>query len=118
DADQLDDFVAQARRPHIEVEFLGPRRSRRPTVDERGRARDAGLRLPGPRGGTAPQPRQHPPGEVAARALRAFGLLLTLGPSGEVGGVAAFVDERSTAVELEDAGGDPIEDVAVMSDED
>ena len=76
------------------------------------------LGLAGAGRGAAPQPRQLGPGQVAPLALGGGLSLGPLGPGLEVGGVAAVVDVAAPAVELEDAGGQPVEHVAVVRDED
>src|SRR5581483_2734750 len=64
------------------------------------------------------QPRQLLAGQVAAGGLGRRRLLLARGPALEVGGVAALVHVTPASVELQDAGGDAVEHVAVVGHQD
>ena len=97
---------------------VGPGRLGRPLPDQGLGCRHPGLRLAATGLGTTPQPGQFAPGEVPPPVLGRRGLLLTLGPGLEVGGVAALMEEVGAPVELEHAGGDPVEEVAVVGDDD
>ena len=77
--------------------------------------RALGLRV---RAGRPPaQPGQLRAGQVAADGVGRHLPLAPLAAGGQVAGVAVVVDVALAPVELEDAGGDPVEDVAVVGDE-
>ncbi len=114
----LDDLVAQPGHGHLELHVPGPGRLGRPLPDQRLGCGDPGLRLAAAGLGTAPQPGQFAAGQVPPPVLGRGGLLLALGPGLEVGAVAALVEEVGTPVELEHAGGDAVEEVAVVGDDD
>ncbi len=116
-AGALDHLVAEPGHGRPEVEFAGPGRLGRPAVDQGPGRGDAGPGFAAAGLGPPAQPGQLRPGEVAPGGLGRRGLLLPLGPGLEVGGVAPLVDERRPPVELEHAGGDPVQQVAVVGDE-
>ena len=86
-------------------------------LDDGGGRLDAGLRLAGAGRRAPAQPRQLLAGQVAAGGLGPGRLLLPAGPALEVGAVAALVHVARAPIELEDAAGDPIEQVAVVGDQ-
>jgi hypothetical protein len=114
---ELDDLVAEAGRAEVEVELARAGRGLGPALDQRGGRRDPGLGLAGAGRGAPSQPGQLATGQVAPGRLGTRGLLLALGPGLEVGAVAALVHVGVAPVELEDAGGDPVEHMAVVGDE-
>src|SRR5690606_9140512 len=115
---QLDDPVAEAGGAEVQVEIAGAGRRLGATLDDGGGRVDARLGLAGARRRTPTQPGELGAGEVAADRLGGGGTLLSLGAGLEVAGVPAFVDMAGAPVELEDAGGDPVEQVPVVGDED
>ncbi len=68
-------------------------------------------------GAPAAQPRQLLASQVPAGGFGLGGLRLASGAGVEVAGVAAVVDVADAPVQLDDAGGDPVEQVAVVGDQ-
>src|SRR5699024_4319236 len=66
----------------------------------------------------AAQPFEFAAGQVAADGLRFFGPAVPFGPALQVGAVPALVHVSGTAVEFEDPGGEAVENVTVVGDED
>ncbi len=103
-------------RSQIEVAVAGG--AVRPRLDQLGRAFDPRAALAGTRLGPPPQPGEFPAGQVAAGRLRRRGPLLTSGPAFEVAGIATLVYVGRPAIELEDPRRHPVENVAIMGDDD
>ena len=78
---------------------------------------DAGLGLAGAGRGAPTQPGQFPPGQVATGGFCLGGAVRPLGCRGQVAGVATLVHIRTAPVQLEHAGGDPVEKMTVVADE-
>ena len=91
---------------------------RRPALGDQPSRGDVGLGFAGAGRGASAQPRQLGASQVAPLALGGGLPLGPLGPGLEVGGVAAIVHVGPPAIELEDAGGQPVEHVAVVGHED
>ena len=120
DAVQVDHLVAQAGRgPAAQVEVdrrrpaTGPRPSTMAVADV---IRALGLRV------RAGAPRRSQASSERARLRRTASAAASRSSrsaaGGQVAGVAVVVDVAPAPVELEDAGGDPVEDVAVVGDQD
>ncbi len=118
---KLEDPVAQPGRgaplpPAGQVQVPGPVGGGATGLHDGGGRGDAGLGLAGTGRGPPAQPGQLGPGQVPPHRL---GSGLPLGPLGggrQIAAVAPVVQVAPPPVELEDAGADPIEDVAVMGD--
>ena len=101
-----------------QLELGRPGRGLGAVLDEPDGGVDPGLGLAGAGLGAPAEPGQLPPGQVAPGGFGRRGLLLAFGPGLQVGGVAPFVHVGAAPVELEHPGGDPVEQVAVVGDED
>ena len=115
---QLDDAVPQSGGAGVQRQVTRPGRCLGPTLDDlRGRL-DPGLGLGGAGRRTPAQPGELGPGEVLAPVLGLGRLLLPTGPALQVGVVAAVVHIAGAAIELQDPGGDAVQEVAVVGDQD
>ena len=117
DVVQLDDLVPQPGRAQVQVGDAHPGRGLAPALDHGGGRLDAGLGLAAAGRRAPPQPGQLLAGQVAAGGLGRVGLGLAGGLGFEVGGVAAVVHVAPAPVQLQDPGGDPIQQVAVVGDQ-
>jgi DNA-binding FrmR family transcriptional regulator len=115
---QLDHLVAQPGRAEHQAQLPGAGCSLGPAGHDPGGGLDARPRLPGPRRRPALQPGQLLAGQVAPRRLGDLGPLLALGPAQQVGLVPALVEVPAATVELQHPRRHPIEEVAVVGDQD
>jgi hypothetical protein len=117
DVVQVDDLVAQPGGTEPQVGYALARRRLRSALDDGGGGLDAGLGLAGPRRRPSPEPGELLAGQDPSGRLGGRRLLLAGRPVLQVDVVAALVDVALPAVELEDASGDAIEQVAVVADQ-
>ena len=89
-----------------------------PVLDDPEGGVDTGLGFAGPGLGPAPQPGQLVAGQVAPGGLGRRGLHLALGLGLQVRRVPALVDEGAAPVDLQHPGGHPVEEMAVVGDQD
>ena len=118
DPGALDHLVAEARCVTRTLQLGRSHGRHRGTLKQSFGRVDPGLGLARPRLRTAPEPGQLTPGQVPSGRLRCGGVVLTFGFRLEIRPVAAFVHVGPPAVELEHAGRDAVEQMAVVGHQD